>query len=366
MENQKTEEKSVFDIDTFEVLKILNRSRRTLIFFVLIFLFLGIIVSILSSKEYTSSTTFIAQFSTEKKIGKKISGIASMMGINVGGGESNSILPMHYPLIVESTPFKKELLKTKIPVKNSDSSVTISYYLTNMKETSSLSVIKSYTLGLPGKVLGLFESSASKEVIKAEDSTSFYLNSYENNQIGYLYSHFSVNINDVDGFIEISTTFPEAEASAKLANNIQDLLQEFIIKYNIKKGKQELEYIKDRFKEAEKDYFSKRAALANYKDRNVNVISNLAQNRLEQLQTEYSLSSNIYSQLAGELETAKLNVKKDTPVFTVIKPATIPIEPSSPKRVLILLQFILVGFLIGAFYILFRHFYPLLKNKIAN
>ena len=129
---------------------------------------------------------------------------------------------------------------------------------------------------------------------------------------------------------------------------------------------QELEYIKDRFKEAEKDYFSKRAALANYKDRNVNVISNLAQNRLEQLQTEYSLSSNIYSQLAGELETAKLNVKKDTPVFTVIKPATIPIEPSSPKRVLILLQFILVGFLIGAFYILFRHFYPLLKNKIAN
>ena len=366
MENDNTSEKSVFQVDTFDILKILYSSRKIILKFLVVFVILGILVAFLLPKEYTSSSVFVTQVSSSKKLGKKISGIANLIGVNVGDSGSDVILPMQYPLIVESTPFKKQILESKIPVKEQDSSVSVSYYLTDIRKPGVLSNIKGYTIGLPGKIIGLFKSPKVEETINVQDSTSFYLNSNEKQQLDYLYSNFSVNINDVDGYIEISTTFPEAKASAKLASNIQNLLQKFIIEYNIKKARQELEYIDERFKEAEKDYFNKRAALANYKDRNVNVISNLAQNRLEQLQTEYSLSSNIYSQLAGEFETAKLNVKKDTPVFTIIKPATIPIEPSSPNKLLVLVQFILIGFLLGAFYILFKHFYPAIKDKITK
>ncbi len=366
MENEKTSEKSIFQVDTFEILKILNSSRRVIIRFLIVFLILGVLVAFLLPKEYSSSSVFVSQISSSKKLGKKISGIANLIGVNVGDSGNDVILPMQYPLIVESTPFKKQILESKIPIKEEDSLVSVSHYLTEIRKPGVLSYVKGYTIGLPGKIIGLFKNSEVEESVERQDSTEYYLNFNEKQQLNYLYSNFSVNINDVDGYIEIKTTFPEAKASARLANNIQNLLQEFIIEYNIKKARQELEYISERFEEAENDYFSKRATLANYKDRNVNVISNLAQNRLEQLQTEYSLSSNIYSQLAGELETAKLNVKKDTPVFTIIKPATIPIEPSSPQKLLILIQFILVGFLLGALYILFRHFYPAIKNKITK
>lgn len=367
MENEKTSEKSVFQIDTFEILKILNRSRRFIIKITLIFFVLGIIIAVLSTKEYTSSSSFIPQISSDKGLGKKLSGLASLVGVNVGGESGgNVVLPTQYPLIVESTPFKKELLASRIPAKGQDSTVSISYYLENVKETSFLNTIKGYTIGLPGKVMGAFSSSEVEEGTQKRDTSLYYLTNKEQEQLDYLYSKFSVNINDTDGYIEIQGTLPEAKASAKLVNNIQALLQKFIIEYNIQKSQQELKYINKRFSEVEKDYFDKRAALARYKDRNVNVISNLAQNRLEQLQTEYSLSSEVYSQLAGEQESAKLTVKKDTPVFTVLKPATVPLKPSAPKKVLIVLQFLIVGFIIGAFIVLFRYFYPFLKSKISN
>ena len=369
MENENKSEKSIFQIDTFEIIKILNRSRKLIIKLTLVFLVLGIIIALLSSKEYTSSSSFIPQISSDKGLGKKLSGLASLVGVNVGGESGgNVVLPSQYPLIVESTPFKKELLASAIPVKGQDSMVSISYYLENIKETSFLSTVKGYTIGLPGKIIGAFSSSESEvqEGTQKRDSSLYYLNKTEEEQLEYLYSKFSVEINDTDGYIEIKATLPEAKASAKLVNNVQALLQKFIIEYNIQKSQQELKYINNRFSEVEKDYFEKRAALARYKDRNVNVISNLAQNRLEQLQTEYSLSSEIYSQLAGEQESAKLTVKKDTPVFTVLKPATVPLNPSAPRKVLIVLQFIIVGVFIGAFIVLFKYFYPLLKSKITK
>ncbi|PVW15770.1 hypothetical protein [Marixanthomonas spongiae] len=366
MEKETKAEHSIFDLDTFELLKVLNKSKKTLLAFIAVFFTLGVIVILLSITQYTSNSIFLAQFSTEKKVGKRISKIATMMGVNVGGDESNNILPMHYPLIVESTPFKKELLKTKIPVKGRDSSVSVAYYVNHLRKTSALSTVKSYTLGLPSKIVGLFDREEKTPFISETDTNYHFLTAKEKGALGYLYSKFSVNVNDVDGYIEISTTFPEAKAAAKLTSNIQNLLQDFIIEYNIKKARQELEYINERFKEAENDYFNKRTALSNFKDRNINVVSNVALNRLEQLQTEYSLSSNIYSQLAGELETAKLNVKKDTPVFTIIKPATVPLEPASPQKLLLLLQFVSVGLLVGVFYIFFNHFYPEIKKKMMN
>jgi uncharacterized protein involved in exopolysaccharide biosynthesis len=51
--------------------------------------------------------------------------------------------------------------------------------------------------------------------------------------------------------------------------------------------------------------------------------------------------------LAKQLETAKLQVSRDTPVFSVIQPVTVPIEKAAPKRVLILVVFLVFGIIVG-------------------
>ena len=63
------------------------------------------------------------------------------------------------------------------------------------------------------------------------------------------------------------------------------------------------------------------------------------QNKLSRIESEVNISESIVQQLASQVEQAKLQVNKDTPVFTTIKPVTIPFERSAPKRSLIVIDF---------------------------
>jgi uncharacterized protein involved in exopolysaccharide biosynthesis len=73
----------------------------------------------------------------------------------------------------------------------------------------------------------------------------------------------------------------------------------------------------------------------------------LGRTKLLQLQADYDLAFSVYSELAKQLETQQLQVKKDTPLFTVLKPVTIPNEKSAPKRALILVVYLFLGFVLS-------------------
>ena len=67
------------------------------------------------------------------------------------------------------------------------------------------------------------------------------------------------------------------------------------------------------------------------------------QNKLSRIESEVNISASIVQQLASQVEQAKLQVNKDTPVFTTIQPVTIPFERSAPKRSLIVIVFGFLG-----------------------
>ena len=50
-------------------------------------------------------------------------------------------------------------------------------------------------------------------------------------------------------------------------------------------------------------------------DKNINISSSLFQNKLNRLNSEVNISESIVQQLASQLEQAKLQVNKDTPVL---------------------------------------------------
>lgn len=70
-------------------------------------------------------------------------------------------------------------------------------------------------------------------------------------------------------------------------------------------------------------------------------------NELQRLEAEYNFAFNIYTELAKQLEQAKLQVSKDTPVFSIIEPVTVPAEKSAPKRPLILIIFTFIGLVVA-------------------
>jgi len=350
------------DISIFDIVKIILKQKKKIVNIILVFFVLSIIVLLFSDKKYTSNSIILPQVSSDKGFSKKYTDIASLVGIDFNQSKGNSIVPTLYPLLLDNVNFQKSVLQSTLQEFNSDTLITYKSFLLKNKSTGFLKTVQSYTIGLPSKIKGFFTKPLRHEnkVILVENLNN--LTTQEISLISSLNNQIDVVFNEVDGYIEIKAETKDPLVSAQLVFICESILQEYIINFKIQKSKDELLYLEKRFKAAKEDYSLKRAMLGTFKDENKFVSTSYNNNIKEQLQAEYDLSFKLYSQLATQMESARLQVYKDTPIFTNIKPAIVPIEPSSPDSFRTIFGFLIVGFLFGIFNILYVAF----KNKEIN
>jgi capsule polysaccharide export protein KpsE/RkpR len=172
-----------------------------------------------------------------------------------------------------------------------------------------------------------------------------------------------VSIDDKNGYVTIYCSLPEDYAAAQLAKSAQLLLQRYITEFKIEKVKADHDFIQQRYDEAKKKYQKAQEDLARFRDRNKNVSTAMASSEQEQLTAEYNLIFGVYSELAKRLELAKIEVKEETPVFTIIKPVSVPTEKSKPNRRYILAVFTFIGFVVGTVVVLGRDYADLIRRK---
>ena len=337
--------------------------RKFVIKVVVVFVFVGLLYALQSKNYFTASTTIVPVTEGESG-GSSISGLASLAGINLGGAGSSGgeISPQLYPEITSSVPFRLELLKTKIKVSDSDSLVTYQHYFEELYSPELFGILKKYTIGLPGLLIEALTDS-DEELMKERNNGLIKMTKEQFDLIEQLEEQLSLNVNDIEGFVSLSITMPEPEASAQMTLRAQELLQEYALQFKTQKSKEQLAYLEERFEENEKDFEDKKLKLALFQDRNNNINSAVARTKLLQLQSEYDLAFTVYSELAKQLETQRLQVKKDTPIFTILKPVTIPNEKSGPKRSLILIGFTFFGFIVSLGYIYIKSLLPDLKKE---
>jgi uncharacterized protein involved in exopolysaccharide biosynthesis len=339
-------------IDIIALLQSIWTGKKLILKTVLVFMILGLFIAVFSQNEYTASTTIVPQSSSEKP-GGSLGGIAALAGINLGSvGQQSSISPTLYPQILTNISFQKELLETLITIEGQDNKITYKEYYTNVYSPSVLSSIKKYTIGLPGVLIGLLKSDEiSKEESKNNDSLP-QITEDDKKLIELLLEQLSMEVNDKDGYIGLSTTMPEARAAAELTQKAQELLEQYVIDFKIEKSSSELDFIKNRYQEKEQEFQKIQQKLALYTDRNQNVNSARAKMELMLLQSEYDLAYGVYSELAKQLETQELKVKEDTPIFTILQPVFVPLEKTGPKRSLILIIYTFLGFVLSIGYLL--------------
>ena len=90
-------------------------------------------------------------------------------------------------------------------------------------------------------------------------------------------------------------------------------------------------------------------------------------NEKNKLESEFEIISAVVEEISKQVEQAKLQLNKDTPVFSTIKEAIIPIKRFSPKRTQIVLVFGFVGFIFSCSFILIneplKEIFSVLKNN---
>lgn len=351
MENSKDTKPDHDQVDLIEVIKTIWKGRKTIISVTALFILIGLAVTIFSEEEYTAHTTMIPQSKEGGgNMGGSLGGLAAMAGINLGnsGGEL-SIPPSLYPKIVSSIPFQKELMQTPLSILGQANEVTFYDYYKKIHKTGVFGYIKRYTFGLPGIIMNAIKGNHNDNtyIPQHENKNLLTISKYEKELIKKLRKQFTIEVNSKDGDIKLTATMPEAKAAAQLTDHARKLLQSAITDFKVQKANEQLSFVEERYIEKKEDFETVQKKLALFRDRNRNVSSALAQTEQERLQAEYNLTYSVYSELAKQLEAQKMQVKENTPVFTIIEPVSIPFERSAPNRLLILIVWAMLGGVVG-------------------
>jgi hypothetical protein len=367
-ENNKTSQDPEDATDIIALLKDLWVARKIILKITLAFTFLGLFVAVFSKNEFTASTTFVPLAQGTSVGGGGLGSLASLAGINIGRGvNSAEISPELYPQIVSSIPFQLELLNTPLTIEGHTGPVSYSEYYENIYSPGLLSNIRKYTFGLPSVLISMVRSAPKnlEASVGAKESQLISISKKENSLIKLLQRQISLVVNEKEGFISISVTLPEAIASAQIALKAQQLLQDYALQFKTQKSIEQLRYIEERYVEKQKAFNTIKIALARFQDQNTSINTALGRTKLLQLQSEYDLAFTVYSELSKQLETQLLQVKKDTPLFTVLKPVTIPNEKSAPKKELIIVVYLFLGFVLSVGFVLGRKYWVSFKKEWA-
>ncbi len=351
------------EIDLLELAMTVWAGRWTIFKFLFIFGLLGLFIAIFSPKEYTATTIMVPQ-TTDATAGKTgLGNLAALAGVDLGGRTVFSISPTLYPQVVGSIPFQKDMMRVLVSPEDLEQKIPLSRFYTEYYKPGVLAGIKKYTIGLPGVILGAIRGEKKEVVAVVANDGIERLNKEEVDLIGILKKNLTVTINAKEGTVQVSVVSPEALLSAEVVRAAAELLQKYITLYKIDKAQTELEYTQERAKEQEEKYLEVQQQLAEFQDRHRNINTERAKMQLQRLRDEYNLVYEVHLQLAKQEEAARLKVKEDTPVFTVIEPVSVPTQRSAPKRPLILILWLFLGGILGVGTIFGREFLKGLNLK---
>ena len=141
--------------------------------------------------------------------------------------------------------------------------------------------------------------------------------------------------------------------AAMLADTVVTRLQEYVTDYRTNKARQDLEYAEKLNAEAKDEYYKAQQKLADYTDRNQGIATQSARIARDRLDNEAQLAFSLYNTTSQHVQKAKAKVQETTPVYAVVNPATVPIRPSAPRKVMILIGWVFLAFVASASWILF-------------
>jgi len=327
-------------------------NHRKLYYKVLPITFVIAAILTLSIPNYYKCTVMLAPELSGNKNTNSLADIASSFGLNLGSKNmgSEALFPTLYPDLMNSVTFRASLFPIKVQREDDSTGVDIMTYYDYLKDGQKLP----------------WWSAGVKVVVEAITSL-FFDEEPDNGKVNAFKltkEQFEITkamkkkiVCDVDKktlVITIDVEDQDPLICATIADSVQARLQDFITDYRTKKARVDLEYNQKLYAEARNRYEKACRTYASHVDANRNVLFQTARSELTKLENEMNLQYQAYSQVAAQLRLAEAKVQEDTPAFTTLQPATVPVKKTGPKRAIICLVFLFLAFLATSAYILHR------------
>lgn len=359
-----TEDDDELQIDWMGILRQLLAIRKKLYIAAAVGVVLGILIALGTPKQYTVSVTL----SPEMGSGKSGSGLASMaasfLGGSVGSDSPDALNATLAPDIVASTPFLLELFDARVVSQDKQIDTTFTAYLDEQKSS-----LIGYVLKVPGMAIGCVKSLFTDEEEKTAtiQEGAIELNEEDAKKLEGLRKQISTDVDKKTAITTLSVTLQDPKVTATIADSVVSKLQQYITAYRTSKAKEDCQYLEKLFKERQQEYYDAQQRYARYVDANSNVVFQSTMAERERLQNDMNLSYQVYSQVAQQLQVARAKVQEEKPVFAVVEPAVVPLNPSGTSRKVIVLGFILLAVVFtGAWELLGKKYWQLLKEGLKQ
>lgn len=332
------------EIDIIGVFKLLFSHKLFVLITALVMGTLGTIVALNNPRTWTT-TVILAPESSNVSSLSSIAGAASMFGIKLGGGSgqnSDAIYPELYPEIFSSVDFQLSLfpIKVKAEGKNEKS------YFHHLAEDGKIPFWKLPTIYLTELI------KKPEKIGKDVPTSAFKLTKAEQEICKMVGINVGCTVDKKTEVITISVTDEDAYVSACMADTILNRLQTYITDYRTSKARHDVKFLEELYHKSKAEYLTSQKAYAKVADAYTDVTLKSVEAQITDLENEMQLKYNNFSKIAEQLQIAKQRVLEETPVFTIIQSAVVPVRPSSTPRLFILLGFLMVGLAFNTFWLI--------------
>jgi uncharacterized protein involved in exopolysaccharide biosynthesis len=335
-------------VDYGQIFATLKKYKR-LYMKVLLITFIGACVYTLGLRNYYTCEVLLSpELSTTNRSTNMA--LLTQLGMNMRTSmmATEALYPTVYPELMNSTDFKATLFN--VPVHKKDSTRILSYYdyLAHEQKPSWWGAIISAPFRALGELIG------TKDTIDQHKVDPFMLTKEQSQIVKAINQKVVCDVDQKSMVISITVTDQDPLICATIADTVQQRLQNFITDYRTKKAKVDLEFCQKLFKESKARYDKARQLYASYSDANQDMILQSYKTKLIDLENEMQLQFNNYNAVARQLQAAEAKVQEDTPAFTLLQSATVPVKKSGPARSKMVLVFLFLAFLATTVYILHK------------
>ncbi len=301
---------------------------------------------LLSIPNYYSCTVKLSPELSSSKASSSLASLASSFGVNLGGalgGGTEALFPTLYPDLMNSVDFKTSLFP--VMVRQKDSTERISYY-DYLKDHQRRPWWSS-------AVRGLFSLLRSQEE-QPDTINTFELTKEQTKIAKLLAKKVSCDVDKKTMVISIDVIDQDPLVCALMADSVKERLQKFITDYRTRKARVDLDYNKKLAREARERYVHARQLYVQFVDANQALILESVRAKQTDLENEMQLQYNAYNTASAQLIAAEAKVQQETPAFTTLQSATVPVKKAGPHRAKLLLIWLFLAFLGTSIWILHK------------
>ena len=307
---------------------------------------IGMVIGFSIPKEYTADI-LIAPESTSRSSSSDMSALADMADIDLASSattERDAVYPSLYPIIVNSTPFLIRLFDVKVRQQNDSTALTLARYLQECQKAPWWRIITSAPSRLMGWSMSLFRNTPKEDGEKTKTKINpFLLTRREAGMAGVIASKIRIGVDKKKRVITVFVTMQDPLVAAIVADTVRVHLQEYITEYRTVKARRILKYTEQLRNEAQAEYYEAQNRYTRYADVNQGLTKFTSRAELISLQNEMNLAHSTYNQMEKQVRAVQAKVEKVTPVYAVIQPVQVPINPSKPNKVIILMACIFLS-----------------------